>query len=258
MIELNITKAPVEQAGRTWSRTAPVKLEGVESTGVSNEYTYAGGFDALVEYAQEYINANAGKTLQVTATVRREAGGMAQLTLSTTAYKEVVEEEEEPEEGGGGTVAPPEEETGTEVSIEVSGSVEDILCHPRFRNVNFDTMAGIALQKLARGADPEEEFEWGGLTFKVGEQAANVDGWELVTRASSYYVPHVVATITDNGRGGVETVFTISNPPGLSTPGGYNWLSMGGGMQTVGGKRRRVRKYMLSGPGGWDPEIYAV
>lgn len=249
--------APVEQVGRTWSRTAPVKMEGVEPAGVSNEYTYAGGFDELVAFAQEYIGAHADRTLQVVATVRRDVGGMAQLTLSTQQYQDAATDDGDAGGDAGGTGdAGGDEAEEAEVSIEVSGSTEDILTHPRFAQVDWRGKAGIALQKLARGADPEEEFEFEGGLYKVGEQAANVDGWELVTKMSSYYVPHVVATITDDGEGEVPQMFQVSAPAELTAPAGYNWLAMGGGTQTVGGKRRRVRKYMLSGPGGWDAEVY--
>lgn len=55
---------------------------------------------------------------------------------------------------------------------------------------------------------------------------------------------------------GVGTVQSPSGPcPGA--PSGYSWLYVGGSMSGTSGRVTQRREWRLSGPGGWNPQIYS-
>lgn len=248
------TTGAIEQVDRTWSKVYPVDMGDYNATGEVNEWTYSGDWESLQTYAQEKLSEG-GKAMQVTATLRRMAGNQAILTLRNQGYAAPEgEDEEEGEAGGSGSGS--DESSEREISVEVSASMEDILTHPKFAGVKWDASSGVGLQKLAAGADPDEEFEWSGQVYKVGEQAALITDWELVTKARSYYVPHVVVTVTTPGDGEASVGEIKNSVPGVSTARGINWLTAGGGTTWSGGMKKFVQKYISSGPGGWDKDIY--
>lgn len=256
MKTIGVTSGAIEQVDRTWSRVFPVDMGAATATGETDEWTYAGDWDALYAFAMNKQSELGSLSMQVSATLRRVAGGQAVLTLRTQGYTPTAggEDGEDGGESGGGEQAGAE----TEVSVEVTASMEDILTHPKFAAVKWDTGPGIALQKLAAGADPDEEFEWLGTRYSVGEEAQKVDGWELVLRARSYYVPHVVVSVTKAGGGTASVGEVVSKVEGVATAAGVNWLTAGGGASGTGAGRRFVQKYIASGPGGWDKEIYSA
>lgn len=248
------TTGAIEQVDRTWSRVYPVDMGDYNATGEVNEWTYSGDWESLQTYAQEKLSEG-GQAMQVTATLRRMAGNQAFLTLRMQGYAAAGGEEEE-DGGDDGSGGESDDSSEREISVEVSASMEDILTHPKFAGVSWDASSGVGLQKLAAGADPDEEFEWYGQVYKVGEQAKLITGWELVTKARSYYVPHVVVTVTTPGDGEASVGEIKTSVPGVSTAPGINWLTAGGGTTESGGVKKFVQKYISSGPGGWDKEIY--
>lgn len=249
----------IEQAQRSLTLTKPAKMEG-SPAGWASEVSYDGTWDALEEYAENVV-AQGSATQQISATLTRKNGGMATLIVRRENYLSPDEEEEEDDTTGGesgGTEE--EEEAGTEISIEVVAQQESILNHPLFKDLHETSLEMKGLRKLAAGASLDEIFIDAGQEVTVAEAVANAKGWHLVCKASSFYVPHVMVTVTTpakaSGSTSISEFFSRSSPPGISTPSGYNWMLLGGGKQIVNGKAKVVKKYMLSGPGGWDPEIY--
>lgn len=254
MKNVNVQAGPVEQVDRTWSSVNPYRMGDYEATGTVNEYTYAGTWEALQSFAEAQLAAGS-VTQQVTVTLRRESGDMAKLSVRKAIFALPPKEEED----DGSTGDEPDAESNVEINVDVAAAMEDILTHPKFANVNWSTPPGVALQKLAAGADMSENFEWMGMTYNVGEQAQAVDHWQLVLAARSYYVPHTVVTVTKRGvtGGGNASVGEIvSKVPGVSGSNGLNWLTAGGGKQTLNGEKCFVQKYICSGPGGWNKDIY--
>jgi hypothetical protein len=237
----------------THRRQAPVLVgaDTYRATGATFSQEWTGPWQELYDKMQA-LTASMAERLDATLT-RQADGEYGTLRATWTYYEQGTGEGgEQPQQQPGSSRECPQYE------LSSSATQEPVLTHPKFAAVKWDTGPGIALQKLAAGADPDEEFEWLGTRYSVGEEAQKVDGWELVLRARSYYVPHVVVSVTRAGGGTASVGEVVSKVEGVATAAGVKWLTAGGGASGTGAGRRFVQKYIASGPGGWDKEIYSA
>ncbi len=79
---------------------------------------------------------------------------------------------------------------------------------------------------------------------------------------TSFYSPQIVLQarykVTDPGTINYQKACTIAAPPGpFESPSGkFNWMSMGTSVEGSGKEWQVTDTYMLSGPDGWDEDIY--
>lgn len=269
MFSHNITDG-LESTTYRWSKVSPTNMLG-SPTGESETFTFTGSEDYLKNTLAPTHLATASEALQVNCSLSRLPGGMAELTVTKTGY--IAAPEDDPSTPGTGLAGA----TGTSsaapiVQIDVAEAQDPIMTHPTVTAAGFapDSPQFIALNMLASGHDMMATFstpdstDGSPVVWTVFDALRGVgaDVIALVQSASSYLVPNITMTIKwaladDAAVPSFGQYFTIQTPENApSVSGGRNWLYLGGGMTLEGGSAMVVKKYKLSGPGGWNSAVY--
>lgn len=265
MIKYNIAEL-VEAETYRWQKTMPAVMT-TAPTGEQETFT----FNGTVEQCKARGNtecAGASQSKQVQASVEKVGGDMARLTVVYVYYDAASGEGGEGSSPVAGAAGSSSE--NPEISVNVVSNQLGILTHPLIAN---HYMAGsapwMAIKMFAQGADLNATYSIGSgnnvQIYTVAEGLASVSAQviALVGRAASYYAPTVEMTVSYTVQGEAEIpevgdFMKIATPEGGATGAdGRNWLLAGGGMQIQNGVSKMVKKYLLSGPGGWDPLLYS-
>ena len=265
MISYNVADLTEAETYR-WQKTRPAVMT-TAPTGEQETFTFNGTIDQCKSRGNAECSA-ASQSKQVQASVESVGGGFGKLTVVYIYYDESTE-------SGGGSSAPVAGAAGSsssnpEISVNVVSNQLSILTHPLVANsYSSNSPEWMALKMFSQGADLNATYSIGSgsemQVYTVGEGLAGVDSavMFLVGRQSSYYAPSVEMTVsyTVDGEAAIPSVgdfMKISTPEGgAAGADGRNWLLVGGGMQIQNGVSKMVKKYLLSGPGGWDPELYS-
>ena len=262
MISYNIAELTEAETYR-WQHTRPASMS-TAPTGEQETFTFNGTIDQCKARGRAECAA-ASQSKQVQATVDAVGGGMGRLTVNYIYYDAA-------QTGGGEAVAGAAGSSSSNpaISVNVVSNQLSILTHPLVANsYNSSSKEWMALKMFSQGADLNATFSIGTgselQVYTVGEGLAGVDAavMFLVGRQSSYYAPSVEMTVsyTVDGEAAIPDVgdfMKISTPEGgAAGADGRNWLLVGGGVQIQDGVSKMVKKYLLSGPGGWDPELYS-
>lgn len=259
LIQHNITAA--EAVTYVHKATQPRNMGGLTPTGETWETRYTGTLAQMEELFNAQL-ATGGQYRQVSCSLTRTEGNMAELVVSSAAFVEPLDPEQ-PVAGDVGT-----SETNPTYSYDFAEVTEHILTHPKIVEQNYSPEMLSVMSYIVKGGD------WGDWIY------ADDSGHQIhVTEYFSHnnvpqeilnllFTPTYLATrtfLTVTYTVGAEApvsalpeVETIQTPPGpLRTPPGRNWLYKGGSYQVSGDDVQLVQRYALSGPGGWDPNIYS-
>lgn len=261
-----------EAARYVLSDSKPADMSGYEPTGRTQEWNYTGDFEALKAQFEQMLEGGS-KTRQRQCVLTRVEGDMAELVVTEVHYRVAEEEGEEGDEevlhaGDVGTSA-----ANPLYEYSFAETQEPMLTHPLIggiygpRGSAPDDEVMAALQYLAAGG-----LDSGIIYQKDGKQTtvAALLGQKGVTqtvqtmvRTPSYLDVRTRLTVSYEvepdkvvGEDNMRT-YVVKDPPGpVATPAGRDWLFAGGGYRKQGAKVFYSEVYLLSGPLGWDPNIY--
>lgn len=247
----------IDQVARTYCAVNEGKGQPVD--GSYTETAAEGSWSEMVGYADMQCAAG-GELRSVTATVTRKPGALAECRVRTQVL-----DGKDPS----GTEMPGGSRNSPSYSLQVVCVPQPILTHKLAESIQGDKLE--ALKALVNGAHMGSKID---LT-KDGEKAnpktiksiLGDDEDALVKKIkkgiTSFYSPQVSLqaryVVKDPGTVTYQEACKISTPPGpFSSPGGkYNWLSMGTGVEGSGREWTVTDTYLLSGPDGWDKDIYS-
>lgn len=244
----------------------PREMQGRQQAGTSSQQVFSGQWADMLALMSSQL-ATGSLAQQVQATLSRQPGGIGQLTVNRTDFISA----SSPGGGGGGADPSMEaQDVGTseenpEYSYEFAEVQEPIMTHPSITAANLSPEALSVLAYLARGGQPGDNI-WlpGGNQLRVSAalnlysipsnlvrlvQIPNYLDVKITLTASWSVDPTTIVTL--------PSTLTITTPPGpITTPAGRNWLYAGGSYQLKGSDCKLVKKFILSGPGGWNSAIY--
>lgn len=232
----------------------------IDENGIAEaQETYTIAWSSAVSFAnRKYRHPDYSWLVRKKAVVRRIEGGLATVTID---YEGV-----SPDATGGSDGEPGRIIT---YSLEVNTSAEPIETHPDFRTfagqakegggVNETTGATWDAKKRFTGFAIEED----GATSTKYYANANLNK----AGVTSYLVPGVTYTQSITNYDGRQSsarlnlVGKISNPPSSDilpkVAAGRDWLLIGANSRQVGDGINVEYKWRLSGPNGWDQELYS-
>lgn len=243
----------------------PADMSGYRATGRSREWNFTGDFDALSEKFEEMLAAGSYTALRQCVLTRGD-GGMAELVVTEAEY-----EVADGDDAGGSEEAGSVGSSASNPLYEYSfaETAEPILTHPQIAGVygdgkDDDVMS--ALQFVAQGgmdnaiiylsdgkqSDVKSFLEKKGVSAKVQQMVRTPSYIDVRTRLTVSYEVDKKASVAELG-----STHVVKTPPGpIGTPKGRQWLYVGGGYRKQGDKVYRQEVYLLSGPKGWDADIY--
>lgn len=268
MMKAKDYRIEVREAARFVLRDAePSDMSGYKATGRVREWNFTGDYDALAEKFEEMLALGTYEAQRQCVLTRGE-GGMAELVVTETGY-----EEDTGAGGGGGGEAWYVGGSADNPLYEYSfaETAEPILTHPLIAGVygegegkDDDVMS--ALQMVAQGgmdnaiiylsdgkqSDVKSFLEKKGVSAKVRQMVRNPSYIDVRTRLTVSYEVDKKTSVADLGK-----TYVVKTPPGpLETPENRQWMYVGGGYRKQGKKVYRQEVYLLSGPKGWDTDIY--
>ena len=261
-----------ESARYVLSDSKPADMSGYAPTGRTQEWNFTGDFDNLKLKFEEMLAAG-GYGAQRQCTLTRVEGGMAELVVTEVQYSKN-EDEEDPEEdmtaaGVGSSAANPL------YDYAFSEVQEPMLTHPKIGGVwgtkgsapDDEVMSalqyiaaggldsGIIYKKDGKQTTVQALLGQKGVTQTVQSMARTPNYIDVRTRLTVSYEVEPKAGVGDKN---MQT-YIVKTPPGnVKTPKGRTWLFVGGGYRKQGGKVYYAEIYLLSGPGGWDEDIYGA
>ena len=271
------TTGSTEQVGETLSWAAPVLnvnfsggswVQGLNS----EQHTYGGDWATLRAQAASEA-AGATFTRRYSATLTRMAGGHCELVTQWQEYEWVSDNSD-----GSEDEKPGSSEDNPVITLTISAAQESILTSALFTDGDGAgcTAEQLALYKMiAEGASLSTIVIYNKIESTLTQLIA--DGHSLtselvakVQKSPSYYVPRVECEVSWRSQEMLTPTasFSIESPQGLESLdlGDRNWLYLGGSSQSVEVQAdedgepvlmyNNVKKYLLSGVGGWDPDIY--
>lgn len=230
-----------------------------ESTGQREVIKYTGPWEAILERGVQAVSGTEG-AVAVTVEMERAAGGIGEMTITEETYRKPAAADNGGENGNG------ESNIGTSENPEITSSftvqAEPLLTHPNFKDIN-DADAWL-LQQVAAGTHPGAHVEYNGKKYVLREACKSLSGsaatvFKLYLKGITQYY-EVYGDITVRGTGGEfpGEVGHIANPPGnVSAPADRNWLCTGKGKTKQGKEVVYTAQYRLSGPGGWNKDLYS-
>lgn len=262
-------------------RKRPQEMTGYSATGDYDEEHFCG---TLVE-CQEEAGAQLAlgtKTVQVETSLRRLDGGMAELTVRRSYYKADGGSAHGSGCGGGGSGA---SDSGSGITVLTTGAwgtskarptyevhcaptQESILTHPKITQYQgtIDETAQYCLKYIADGGGMWDIMQLPNQFQTSPADYLRANGYtellDLVCKAPYFLDPGLELTVTwevskDSPEEGFAELCTIQRPEGpIKVKSPRNWLLVDATYRTQAGKTQCVKKYKLSGPNGWDPEIY--
>ena len=246
----------IEQVQRSYCVVNKGKGEPV--SGGYTEETWEGTWAEMSAYADRQ-SAAGGDLWNITATVTRKAGDFAECRVRRQAMDG--KEEEEFEMPGSTRESP-------QYSLSVTCVPQPILTHTLAESYSGETLD--ALKRLVNGGcmgslvDVTKDGH--PLQQKTIRSILGDDNSKLIEKikkgVTSFYSPQIVLQarykVTDPGTINYQKACTIAAPPGpFESPSGkFNWLCMGTSVEGSGKEWQVTDSYMLSGPDGWDEDIY--
>lgn len=242
----------ISQAQEASDRSVIIDKKGISSA----REVYTIGWDQAVSFAaRKYYHPDFRWLVRSKATVTREAAGIAKVVID---YEGI-----DPSQGGG-------QGESKSYSLDVNTNSEPIETHPDFRQ-----WAGQAV--VGGGTNPQTGAIWdedgaflGFAIEKAGEDSDSIYADPNVDKAGvkSFLSPGVTYTesITNSDSRGsnvdLEKVGKIDTPTKSDVlpkiPSNRNWLLMGASVKEVGNGVAIDYKWKLSGPKGWNEDIYGT
>lgn len=255
-----------ELQSETRTGVFPREMQGRQQAGTSSQQVYSGQWADMSSLMSAQL-ATGSLAQQVQATLSRQPGGLGQLTITRTDYISATD----PGGGGGGSEPSMQaQDVGTseqnpEYSYEFAEVQEPIMTHPAIAAAGLSQDALSVLAYLSKGGQLTDNI-WlsGGNQLRVNAAIAyyNIPLWlVMLVQIPNYLDVKVTLTaswsVDPTTTVSIPTALAITTPPGpIQTPLGRNWLYVGGSYQIKGSDCKLVKKYILSGPGGWDSRIY--
>ena len=245
-----------EHVERRISLSRKAAAEYTESTGQREVIRYTGPWEAILEYGVQAVSG-AESAVAVSVEMERAEGGIGEMTITEETYRKPTAT------GGDGDK---ESNIGTNENPEITSSftvqAEPLLGHPKYANIT--RAQAWLLQQVAAGTHPDAIVEYNGKKYimreaceQLRDSAAKVLDFYL-KGITQYY--EVYGDITVRGTGGEfpGEVGKIATPPGaVQAPSDRNWLCTGKGKTKQGKEVVYTAQYRLSGPGGWNTELYS-
>lgn len=147
-----------------------------------------------------------------------------------------------------------------EYTMDYSCSEQPLLTHPKFKDLSEEEQD--ALMAVAAGASPSDTF---GKDDKVIKDVVKSDAGKLAMKKLrkgqiSFLCPGGVFSVTSTVQALSLSGVGKKGSPGSGAPavsGGYNWIKEGvSGRKTGTGNWRQTISWRLSGPDGWDTDLY--
>lgn len=267
-----------EQVRRVETRVRPADMANMTATGDTDEVSYAGS----LEECQEFVGVMLGtatETAQVRTVLTRMEGRNAEVVATTTYYKSATQDASQ----SGGSGGSGGSESGTRrllptagswghskefpvYEFQISTSQESILTHPRIAQQTLDPIAAFCLAYIANGGGPHDvqmlpnQLQSSAYDYLAAHGYA--DEAEFVIRSPQFLDVGGQLTVSwevapDSATESFPVAAKIAEPEGpIKVKSPRNWLYVGGTYKTEGKVTKCVKVYRLSGPNGWDPEIY--
>lgn len=269
-----------EQVRRVETRVRPAEMTNMTATGDTDECSYGGTMEACQEFVGLMLGT-ASATAQVRTVLTRTEGGMAEVSATTTYYKPASQDVSRSRGGSGGSFSG----SGSGVVVlqtagswghskecpvyefQASTSQESILTHPKIAQYGeMDVYSRYCLAYLANGGGPDDIIVMPNQVQTTPRDWLSSRGvtelMDLVLRAPQFLDPQGQLSVSwevapDSATEAFPQIGTIQAPEGpVQVKPPRNWLFVGGTYKTEGKVTKCVKNYRLSGPNGWDPEIY--
>lgn len=231
--------------------------EYTESTGQREVIKYTGPWEAILEHGVQAVSGTEG-AVAVTVEMERLEGGVGEMTITEETYRKPT--------ATGGDDGDKESNLGTNENPEITSSftvqAEPLLSHPNFKDIS-DADAWL-LQQVAAGTHPGAHVEYNGKKSVLREACKSLSGsadkvLKLYLKGiTQYYEVYGDITVRGTGSEFPGEVGHIAQPPGnVSAPADRNWLCTGKGKTKQGKEVVYTAQYRLSGPGGWNKDLYS-
>ena len=253
----HINLTVLEHVDRRISLSRKAGEKYTESTGQREVIKYTGPWEAILEHGVQAVSGAEG-AVAVQVEMERNAGGIGEMTITEETYRIPT--------ATGGDDGDKESNLGTADNPEITSSftvqAEPLLSHPNFKGIT-DADAWL-LQQVAAGTHPDARIEYNGKKYVLREACKSLSGaagkvCQLYLKGITQYY-EVYGDITVRGTGGEfpGEVGHITTPPGnVSAPSDRDWLCTGKGKTKQGKEVVYTAQYRLSGPGGWNKELYS-
>lgn len=224
-----------------------------EATGYRETEKHTGPWLALVEMF-EALAGEAASAEALSLELERLGGAVGELTITRTAYKKP---EGEGEEGGElGTAENPA------YTCNFTMQPAPLLTHPRYASISKADAQ--LIKEIENGTSMYTVVNYAGQDMELRVAVSRLSGpaeeaaryyWKGVTQ---YFAVQAEATARWKGGGNAYSIGTVCTPPGsvVNTPSGCNWLCTAKGKEQNGEEIWNTATFLLSAPGGWDPNLY--
>lgn len=254
---INIATREMPERERTWHWQPNDDYS--ESTGNRETIKYSGRWEEMLAMAE--TSGVAGTHYDVTATVTRQEGGMAELQIVRELFHS-------PDSGGDGDEDPNDDEalgsqddpTYTCTTTQVQ---EPILAGKEYEGLS--KLERRALKALMDGMDENSPLD--DEDAKSGQRTiADCIKSDLAQKAYAFFARGVYyrlvpsTTVTARWTGGANShhfgEIVKSTPGGFAAPGDRNFMCTGTSKERSGKKIVHTATFTLSGQGGWDGNLY--
>lgn len=244
----------IEQVQRVYCAVNEGKGEPV--SGSYTEEIWEGSWAEMCAYADQKTAAG-GDKWAITATVTRKAGDFAECRIR----RQAMDGKEEFE-------MPGESRDNPQYSLTCTAVPQPILTHKLSESYSGEKLD--ALKRLVNGGCMGSKIdiskEGQPVTQKTIQSIIGDDTSELIKKlkkgVTSFYSPQVVLQarykVEDPATVTYQKCCTIADPPGpfKSPSGKFDWLCLGTSVEGSGKEWQVTDSYILSGPDGWDKDIY--
>lgn len=236
-------------------------------TGAYEELTLRGGYDDLLARIDQEVNSGRDSGYNVTATLTREEGGLAELRVHLAELNNKDDDDDDDED------TQPEDEVMTrerpQWTFQISYSLEPLLTHPKYiKQVNnLSYKEKMCLRALMDEGSLDAEVSLPGekrdkLSRFLGKYASSELVKKLLQGQKNYYgflcqAEKVWRSKSKPGEAqGAEIVNQLSGRGAPRTPKGRNWLRFGPSYSYDGERYVVTETYLLSGADAWDKDMY--
>lgn len=259
IIDFNVSTVESVQKVRRIQRPAPsAVVDNYVATGDTLEQRWSGPWSELEE---KMLALDYSPTRRLSATLTRLAdGSLAELSATWSDYEPAGTGSAD---GGTDYLLPGSSREAPSYSLQVTCVQEPLLTHPKYENLEGKALTALKLLMDGTKESDVVSQDESGNPVTLQELLAEVGNQELVNKIrkgqTHYMAPQIAITarykasrIPDTGN-----AFKVSQPPGnFSTPSGCDWLQLVPSIEAHGKEIWVSETYLLSGPGGWDPDIY--
>lgn len=251
----HINIEPREHVEKRVSMSAEQGSAYTVATGMVETCKYTGSWEDMLAQAAAVVGVGGG-VHGVTCEVERLEGGLGELTVTMTEYREATEEEDDPSgDGEPGTAERPQ------YTISSECQPVPLLTHPLFSDLGNAELQ--VLKQLMDGVVLDAVIEVNGTKMKLREALNKLSGAArtaanyLYKGVTQYYEVMTEATARWKGSASTYAAGQVCMPPNApAVRGGRNWLCMGCGEEKQGDEVWQTARFRLSGQGGWDTTLY--